>query len=147
MPQKSRFHIDELPGSALAPKHLTKQEFGRRLYRLMIKHGWNQSELARQAGLPRDSVSTYIRGRTLPTPKSLQALANALGMTPGDLLPNALETAIDEDNPSLEVRVSVSAPDKAWLRVNRLVSFQTAARVMELINSDVSANDEAADAD
>lgn len=144
MANNPRFHIDEMPESGLAPKHLTKQEFGRRLYRLMIGKGWNQSELARKADLPRDSISTYIRGRTLPTPKSLAALADALDMKPADLLPNSLESAIETDHPTLEVRVSDAAPDKAWLRVNRLVSATTALKVMELINEDRRA---AADAD
>lgn len=141
MARKSRYHVDALPASGLAPKHLTKQEFGRRLYHLMIQRGWNQSELARRAGLPRDSISTYIRGRTLPTPKSLSMLAEALGMTPADVLPNALESAVDEDHPSLEVRVSPGQPKAAWLRVNRLVSLSTAARVVELIEADAAASD------
>lgn len=137
MTRTTRFHVDSMPESSLAPKHLTKQEFGRRLYKLMVTRGWNQSELARQASLPRDSISTYIRGVALPTPKSLEALATALAVQPIDLLPNAMEAAVDEDHPSLEMRVSTSAPNAAWLRVNRLVSLSTAARVIELIEADI----------
>lgn len=76
----------------LAPKHLTKQEFAKRLYRLMLKRGWNQSELARRADLPRDSVSTYIRAKVMPTPQSAQRLARALGITPEELMPNHVES-------------------------------------------------------
>jgi len=141
MPRNSRFHIDSMPETSLAPKHLTKQEFGRRLYQLMLARGWNQSELARKADLPRDSVSTYIRGRTLPTPKSLQAMADALGVTPADILPNSIESAVDEDMPSIEMRVSTSAPSMAWLRVNRLVSLSTAAKVIEMIEGEREAAD------
>lgn len=141
MPRNSRFHIDSMPETSLAPKHLTKQEFGRRLYQLMLARGWNQSELARQADLPRDSVSTYIRGRTLPTPKSLQAMADALGVTPADILPNSIESAVDEDMPSIEMRVSTSAPSMAWLRINRLVSLSTAAKVIEMIEGESEAAD------
>jgi transcriptional regulator with XRE-family HTH domain len=130
-----------MPETSLAPKHLTKQEFGRRLYQLMLARGWNQSELARKADLPRDSVSTYIRGRTLPTPKSLQAMADALGVTPADILPNSIESAVDEDMPSIEMRVSTSAPSMAWLRVNRLVSLSTAAKVIEMIEGEREAAD------
>jgi len=136
MPRKSRFHVTAMPESTLTPKHLTRQEFGNRLYRLMVERGWNQSELARQTNLTRDSISTYIRGVTLPTPKSLQALADTFGLQPVDLLPNAMESAVDEDNPSLEMRVSASAPDAAWLRVNRLVSLATAAKVIEIIQAE-----------
>lgn len=137
MAKSTRFHVDEMPETGLAPKHLTKQEFGRRLYRLIIARGWNQSELARQANLPRDSISTYVRGVALPTPKSLRALADALGVQPTDLLPNAVESAIDDDFPSLEMRVSPAAPNAAWVRVNRLVSLSTAVKVIELIEGDV----------
>jgi transcriptional regulator with XRE-family HTH domain len=139
MPRKSRFHVTTMPDSTLTPKHLTRHEFGNRLYKLMMEQGWNQSQMAREAGLPRDSISTYIRGKALPTPKSLQSLATALGVQPIDLLPNAMESAIDEDNPSLEMRVSTSAPNAAWLRVNRLVSLSTAAKVIEIIQADVIA--------
>jgi transcriptional regulator with XRE-family HTH domain len=126
----------------LAPRHLTKQEFAKRLYRLMLKRGWNQSELARQADLPRDSVSTYIRAKVMPTPQSAQRLAVALGVVPEELMPNHVESAIDEDSPSLEMKVSVNAPSKAWLRVNRLVSLSTAARVIDLIEAENAADAE-----
>lgn len=143
MSPKNRVHIDELPTGGLAPKHISKQEFGRRIYRELMARGWNQSELARQTGLPRDSVSTYVRGVSLPTPKSLQKLADAFGTTPADLLPNSIEAAIEEDVPSLEMKVSVSAPSTAWLRVNRLVSLSTAARVIELVEADALAQNTA----
>ena len=63
-------------------KHLSKEQFGRVLYRKMLEKGWNQSELARAADIPRDSVSKYIRGITVPSQQSLQALAVALGTRP-----------------------------------------------------------------
>lgn len=122
--------------STLPPKSLTKQQFGRRLYQLMLSRGWNQSELARQAGLPRDSVSTYIRGVALPTQKSLSALASALGKQPSDLLPNAVQAPLEGEDPSFEIKVSPSSPNLALVRVNRLVSLATATRIAELINAD-----------
>lgn len=136
MTRSTRFHVDDLPESSFAPKHLTKQQFGRRLYQLMLSRGWNQSELARQAELPRDSISTYVRGVAFPTPKSLKALATALGVQMTDILPNAIESAVDEDHPSFEMKVSPSAPSTAWLRVNRLVSLSTATKIAELIEAD-----------
>jgi transcriptional regulator with XRE-family HTH domain len=136
MTRETRFHVDELPEGDMVPKYLNRQEFGKRLYTLMMQRGWNQSELARQADLPRDSVSTYIRGRSFPTPKSLQALAEALGTTPGDILPTALGKAIGEDVPEIDMRVSPSAPGAAWLKINRLVSLSTAAKIIELVNDD-----------
>ena len=138
MARKIRTHIvaDTQPDIRLAPRHMTKQEFGKRLYNLMLARGWHQSELSRRAGLPRDSISVYIRGKSLPTPTSLQALAEALSVKAEELLPNHIESAIDEDTPSMEVKVSPNAPDKAWLRVNRIVSVHTALKVMEMLESD-----------
>jgi transcriptional regulator with XRE-family HTH domain len=120
----------------MVPKHLTKQEFGKRLYRLMLAKGWNQSELGRQSGLPRDSVSTYVRGRSLPTPQNLMALSEALGVSQEELLPNHTESAIDEDTPSFEMKTSTSSPNMAWVRVNRLVTMQTAIRIADLLEND-----------
>lgn len=120
----------------LAPAHLTKQEFGRRLYKLMLNKGWTQSELARQSDLPRDSVSTYVRGKSLPTPISLEKLATALDVDPIELMPNHVESAIDNDTPSLEMKVSPNSPHLAWLRVNRLVTTQTAVKILALLEED-----------
>lgn len=145
MTRSTRFHIDELPSGDLTPKHLSKQEFGRRLYQEMMAKGWNQSELARQAELPRDSVSTYVRGVSFPTPKSLQKLANALDLSPAELMPNSVESAIEEDSPSLNMRVSTGAPNTAWLQVNRLVSLTTAVKVIEMIEADTAANPKVGD--
>lgn len=137
MPRETRYHLDEMPkDSTLVPRRLEKEEFGRRLWKLMRARGWNQSELARQADLPRDSVSVYVRGKSLPSAKSLSRLAEALDTTPGDLLPNTIADPISEDQPSIDMRVSPGAPHVAWLQVNRLVSTATAVKVVELVTAD-----------
>ncbi|MEX0278490.1 MAG: helix-turn-helix domain-containing protein [Ruegeria sp.] len=117
-------------------KDIKKKEFGRKLKALNTERGWNQSELARRAGIPRDSVSTYVRGVSLPNPKSLQKLADALGATPADLIPNMVQDATEEESTSLNMRVSTGAPNTAWLQVNRLVSLTTAVKVIEMIEAD-----------
>lgn len=143
MPRKVRTHITdettEVPATSerpLAPKHLTKLEFGRRLYKLMLDRGWHQSELSRQSGLPRDSISVYVRGKSFPTPTSLQALARAFGVAPHELLPNHVESAIDEDHPAFEMKISPNAPNVAWLRLNRLVSVKTAVKIAEMLEAE-----------
>ena len=45
------------------------------------------TELARKAKLSKDAISTYTSMRSLPTPKTLVRLANALDCKPDDLLP------------------------------------------------------------
>ncbi|MDI1263913.1 MAG: helix-turn-helix transcriptional regulator [bacterium] len=122
--------------STLIPKHLAKDEFARRLYKLMLDKGWRQADLARAADLPRNAISVYLRGASLPNPESTKALAKAFGIEPGELLPNYTESAIERDNPELEFRVSPADPKKAWLRVNRLVMMSTAVKIMALLEDD-----------
>ena len=138
MVRRSRTHIlqDDTMNEPLTPAHLTKQEFARRVYRLMRGKGWTQSELSRRAGIPRDSISVYIRARSLPEHGNLLKLAEALGVEPDQLLANKTEAAIDADFPAFEMRVSPGAPDKAWLRVNRLVGRSTALRIATLLEND-----------
>ncbi len=138
MTNRVRTHItmDNSTPSGLIPKHLTKQEFGRRLHSASVKKGWSQSELARRSGIARDAISTYIRGKSLPTPPNLAALAKALGVPAEELLPNHIEAAIDNDMPSFEMKVSPSAPSTAWVRVNRLVTLATAVKIAELLEGD-----------
>jgi transcriptional regulator with XRE-family HTH domain len=120
----------------LTPRALTRQEFGRRLQQLMLAKSWNQSDLARAADLGRDSISTYVNGKTFPTPVALKKMADALGMEPQELLPNTMMNAMDDEHPAVELRQAAGHPGKAWLRVNRAVSFGTAAKIVELINQD-----------
>lgn len=138
MSRSSRFA--SAPGdsaiSSLTPKALTRQEFGRRVYQLMLAKGWRQSDLARRSGLGRDSISTYIRGRSFPEPVSLQKMAKALGVTSEELLPNTIASAIDAEHPAIELKQATGQPGMAWLRVNRLVSISTAARIIDLLKDE-----------
>ena len=135
MPRKSHYTLEGADADE-APRSLTKQEFGARLQRLMFKKGWNQSELARRAGMNRDAVSTYIRGVSYPTPGNLHKLAKALGSDPDTLLPNYAAQAVAEQHPSIDIRVSPHRPSAAWLKVDRLVSLDTALAVTKLLNDD-----------
>jgi transcriptional regulator with XRE-family HTH domain len=138
MAQKARHHLPPAIDTAdMAPKELTKQEFGRRLMALMLDKGWNQSELARAAELGRDAISTYIRGVSFPEPKNLRKLANALDVQADQLLPNVVVRAMDSDaNPMLEIKQAQGHPDKVWLRVNRMTSFTTAGRIFSILQED-----------
>ncbi len=125
------------PGSSAARKHLTKQEFGRRLYRAILEKGWTQSELARQAGILRDSVSTYIRGRNMPDAVNLKKIAKALGMKEADLLPNYDEAAIEAQiNPPFEVRASAEDPTRMWVKLNRELPLATVTKLMQLLEGE-----------
>jgi transcriptional regulator with XRE-family HTH domain len=136
MSGRNRPHLPVVSDGKDAPKQLTKEQFGQRVYNLMVKKGWTQSELARQADMPRDSISLYVRGRTFPQPHNLQKLADALDVDPEQLLPNYAEMAIQMDSPVIDIKVSSQNPKIAWLRVNRLVTTRTALSIAELLNND-----------
>jgi transcriptional regulator with XRE-family HTH domain len=121
----------------LARKHLTRQEFGKRLYSLMLAKGIRQADLARATGLSRDSISGYVRARNTPDADSLKRLAKALDVAPEDLLPNITEEAIDlETNPSIEIKASAEDPNRSWVRLNREVSTGTVIKIMQALEED-----------
>lgn len=128
----------------LTPRALTKQEFGRRLQMFLDERGWSQSDLHRETkevdpedkGVGRDAVSTYINGRSFPTPKSLNFVCKALGVKREELLPNALLQAVNDEQLAFEMRAAAGHPGKAWVKLNRMLSFDCAARIAQLINEE-----------
>ncbi|HEY1090179.1 MAG TPA: hypothetical protein VGE47_03740, partial [Burkholderiaceae bacterium] len=85
-------------------------------------------------------VSTYIRGKVLPTSLSVHKLADALGVSPDNLMPNYVKEAVNSENPEFEIRANPGMKGTAWLRVNRLVSMKTALRVMDILENENAAN-------
>lgn len=147
----ARAHFSHDPsderGSPLTPEALSKQEFGRRLQQALNDRNWSQADLAREVaritGRPmgRDAVSTYINGRSFPTPASLARLCKALGMTREELLPNALINASQDEIPAFEMRAAVGQPGRAWVRVNRLMSFEAATEIARILNEEDGRNE------
>ena len=97
-----------------APNHLKRQAFARRLFRLMIGKGWLHSELARRAGLRRDTTSNYLHGTVLATQANAEKLAKALNVTVEELLPSDL-VAEETADASVDARL-----DKLARRVEAL---------------------------
>lgn len=119
------------------PLHPGKEAFARKVYQLMMKKGWRQSELARQSDLPRDAISVYIRAQSLPTPQNLKKLAKALGVEPDELLPAAL--LVDRDRvPVFEIKGTDRA-NFVILRVNQEVPLAVALKIAEMLNAETSA--------
>jgi transcriptional regulator with XRE-family HTH domain len=122
-----------------APKDAVKAAFGTRLQDAANRKGWNQSELARQAQLhmpkgkrlARDNVSTYIRGKVLPGPMQLKALADALGMKVDDLLPSRGVPSAADKSPPLDYRDL--GDGNVWLRINQALPRKLALRIMNLL--------------
>lgn len=140
MVRDMRTHLPEASGElSLGSKSLTKQQFAKKLYNLIVERGWNQSEFGRRTGLPRDSISTYVRGHSLPTPVNLKKMADVLGMAPEELLPNHIERAIEQDPPAIEIKSSIHEPGLVWLRINQLVKLGTAIRISQILDQDNAA--------
>ena len=119
----------------LSQKVLTKQEFGKRLFALMMEKGMNQSDLARAAKLGRDSISTYVRGRSAPSPQNLDKLCAALSVSPDELYPNYAANAAAIEEPVLQLKQVNDGTDMMWLHINMKVDAQKAIEVMQILKS------------
>lgn len=133
----------ELP---LSLKAMSKQEFGRHLQRLLNDRNWSQADLTRQVlavtgkRMGRDAISTYINGHSFPTPASLNRLCRAFGLSRDELIPTALVIPTQGQHLAFGMRVSSSEPGKAWVEVNRSMSFDTATEIARLLSLDDSQN-------
>lgn len=125
---------------ALPHEAMAKQDFGRRLQQLLDERMWSQSDLARKVEevtgrrMGRDAVSTYINGRSFPTPTSLNQLCQALSLTREQLFPKAPINAPRNEHPAFEMRTASGDPGRAWVRVNQSMSFETATEIARLLN-------------
>ena len=134
----------------LTPKAMTKQEFGRRLQQILNDRNWSQADLARAVEAAtgvkfgRDAVSTYINGRSAPTPASLNLLCKTLGMTRDELFPNAAIHAAQDENPAFEMVAVAGHAGKAWVRLNRMMRFETAARIATILTEEDQAENASA---
>ncbi len=114
-------------------KILTRQEFGKRLYNFMMQNRMSQSDLSRASGMGRDSISQYVRGRSVPSPKNLTKLADALDVEVDVLFPNYDAQANAAEQPTLEIKSIESDAENFWLRVNMKVPAAKALEVMNIL--------------
>ena len=62
-------------------KQQTRDRIGLRILTLRKMRGWSQDELARCSGLQRTHISRIEQGKYAVTLETIQAIAEALGMT------------------------------------------------------------------
>ena len=74
---------------------------GRNIKRALERQGKTQRELAEVIGSTEASMSRYIHGDRVPKATTLVKIANALGVTPDQLLS-------DKDNPYERLRLRIS---------------------------------------
>ena len=127
----------EMPIPPDMPPDAIRLAFATNLKRAMIQKGWTQSELARRAApyapdkrMIRDNISKYMRGKVLPGPLHLQALAKALGVSPDDLLPIRPGGAV-VDHPTFSVQQM--ADGNVWLRINQAVPMVLALKIAAIL--------------
>ena len=126
------------PNVGASPAEQRKRQFGAKLQSMLLERGLKQAELARKAKMGRDSVSVYIRGRSLPGPTHLHKLATALGVDADELLPGVVDSSVARTGGRSPLRIEEipGKPSRAWLHVEREVSYDTAMAVLALLNKE-----------
>lgn len=114
-------------------KVLTRQEFGKRLYNFMMQRRMSQSDLSRASGMGRDSISQYVRGRSVPSPKNLTKLSDALDVEVDVLFPNYDAQSNSIEQPTFEMKSIESDAENFWLRINMKVPAAKALEVMKIL--------------
>ena len=114
-------------------RELVKAEFARRLWEAIMQRGWTQSEFARYAGLNRDAVSTYVRGKSFPSPQSLEKMSQLLGVKPEDLLPNYYEMAQAKQTTSMELRAVPNEEGYMWLKLDLRLPKKLATEIFLMV--------------
>lgn len=118
-------------------------EFARRLQAELVRRGWSQGDLvsAAQPHVPEGKsfapydVSNYIRGRSLPAAHKLQILCETLGLKPDELIPHRGQPEVQRSTARLETRVQ-DEDGNVWIRLNRAVSHEGAARIQAILNNE-----------
>lgn len=87
--------------------------FGRWLQRQLETRGWRQSELARRTGINTGAVSRWISGKARIRPESCLLVAEALGVSPEEVLAAA-----------------GYVPENESIRTRRRVAYLQAARAL-----------------
>ena len=59
--------------------------FSETLRRVRLEHFFSQAELARRSGVHALTITRLETGRTAPSTRTVRALAEALGVQPGEL--------------------------------------------------------------
>jgi transcriptional regulator with XRE-family HTH domain len=123
-----------------------QQAFGRKLQQILDQKGMNYSDLARlvwgktttrsgyEVAKNRDRISVYIAGKAAPDARNLKKIADVLGVEVSELAPERFGDAmIEQQHPAYSLTKVQGESDKVFLRVNKLVPEQVAAKIMFLL--------------
>tara|TARA_X000001036_G_C20661708_1_gene799174 strand:+ start:121 stop:525 length:405 start_codon:yes stop_codon:yes gene_type:complete len=131
---KAHTKPSELSDVDLSVRVIRKQEFAKRLYKIIVARNLTQSELARLAEVGRDSISQYVRGMSIPKPKTLVKIAEALKVEPEELFPNYQAASVEEELPEQNFKGVTGDPEHMWVRLNIKLPKAKALEVMRIIN-------------
>ncbi len=118
--------------------------FAERLQAALIKKGWSQSDLARtiwgedtdsrgySVAKGRDRISSYLRGKSVPEPRNLHAIADKLDMDPSELAPDLYRRTANKAGSEAMFDVIAGEPDKAHVRINMIAPLSVAVEMMQL---------------
>ena len=112
--------------------HARAKAVGERLKALILEKGWNQSELARRAGMRPSNVSNYLRGSNVPNPTQLAKLATALDTTAAELL-GAGDVLAHNGAPNSVCLTKVEDEGRLRLQVDQVVPADLARQVIGLL--------------
>lgn len=114
-----------------------KKIVAKRIVQLLREKNMTQSDLARASGLGKDSISLYVRGKTLPGPRHIERIAHGFQMTPERLLPNVPKGVIRAHRPASELTVD-PVPGSSVLcnvELRRRMTYAQLAGLTELLDS------------
>lgn len=109
-----------------------KAAFASELCRLMAEKGLNQPGLAKNSGIPRDQISRYCNGHSLPGAKNQDRLAKALGVSRTDLLKGWVIKRHSDDYLS----VRQASRNRVAIELKKTVSPSQASKIMDILGSD-----------
>lgn len=120
----------------LSVRVLRKHEFSKRLVSLMEKKMVRQSDVARATKVGRDSISNYVRGRTVPTPTALGRLSKYFNVSAEELYPNYAQQAMQREQPAYDFKQVAGETNVTWVQINMRLTSKKAAEIMAIIHSD-----------
>jgi transcriptional regulator with XRE-family HTH domain len=120
-------------GRVVTNRDVARAQQAQRINKLLLDRGMRQSELARRSGLPRYTISRFVRGENVGSAEVLKAIADALGVQPSEIID--FEEMGDLDDLPTGIHLSPISAGNVWLRVNMTVTQETAAVVNLILNS------------
>ena len=128
-------------GHHSGPPAAIRMDFARRLQNALNDKGWTQAELARrmapllkESRVGRDNISKYVRGKVLPLPPHLEAMAKALGIESRELLTSrGTQSGNDELAPHAMRSVGEG---RVWLQINQTMQLTTALKLFQILKDE-----------